>query len=99
MGASPECFYTGGGSSAIVRGYFDLPLFSLGFTGCERTQNAVEIERAFGVERGLAQQPLQILQHQFLVAGTRLAGPTAALVGPLTDFFGCRLEHRGPLKS
>jgi hypothetical protein len=56
-------------------------------------QNAVELKPVFGVERGLAQKPLQILQHRFLIAGTRLARPTAALIGPLTDFLGGGLEH------
>jgi hypothetical protein len=34
-----------------------------------------------------------------LVAGSRIACPTAALIRPLADFFSCRLEHCTPLKS
>jgi hypothetical protein len=98
MSASPECFYTGGRYRAIACGFVRLSAIS-GLTGCERAQNAVEFERAFGVKRRLAQKPLQVLQHQFLVAGARLASPTAALIRPLTDFFGCGLEHCAPLKS
>src|SRR5690242_5650958 len=93
MIASPGCFYTGGSDRAILWASLERPLFSSGFTGCERAQNAVQLKGALGVERGLAQQPLQILQHRFLIAGARLARPTAALIGPLTDFFGCGLEH------
>jgi hypothetical protein len=55
MGASPECFYTAGGSGAIVRALSDLPLRRLGFSGCERAQNTIDIERVFRVQGGLAQ--------------------------------------------
>jgi hypothetical protein len=99
MSVSPECFYTGGHDGAITAAKPDLALFSLRFAGCERAQNAVEFKRALGVERGLAQKPLQVLQHQLLVAGSRIACPTAALIRPLANFFSCRLEHCPPLKS
>jgi hypothetical protein len=99
MSVSPECFYTGRHNRAIAAAKSDLALFSLRFAGCERAQNAVELKRALSVERGLAQKPLQVLQHQLLVAGSRVACPTAALIRPLADFFSCRLEHCAPLKS
>ncbi len=62
-------------------------------------QAAVDFKGAFRVKRGLAQNPFQILQQQLLVARARLAAPAAALIGPLTDFFGCGLEHRRPLSA
>jgi len=99
MRVSPECFYTGGHNRAITAAKSDFVLFSLRFAGSERAQNAVEFKRALGVKRGLAQKPLQVLQHQLLVAGSRIACPTAALIRPLADFFSCRPEHCTPLKS